>query len=103
MITTETKKAIAAACSSELENCKTYGKIYNSPHEAYAVLKEELEETEENLKATKNYLNDVWQSIRSDDKEEMRLNILSLNSYALMLIYEAVQVYAVSEKFKESF
>lgn len=103
MIAKETKKLVALACKSEVDNAKSYGEFYNSPHEAYAVLKEEIEETEENLKSVKNYMNEIWSNIRKNEKDELTLNVLTLNSYALMLIYEAMQVYAVSEKFRESF
>lgn len=103
MITKKTKELIVQACKEELRNAKTFGEFYNSPHEAYVILKEEIEETKDNLSRVENLLNDIWQNIKDNDDEELVANILTLKSYALLTVFEAVQVCAVSEKFKESF
>ena len=103
MITKKTKELITQACKAELSNAKSYGEFYNSPHEAYAILKEEVEETTDNLKSVIRLLNTIWQNIKDNDDEELVANILTLKSYALLTVFEAVQVCAVSEKFKESF
>lgn len=103
MITNETKKLVAQATLEELKNAQSFGEFYNSPHEGWAVLKEEVEEARENLAAVENYLQKAWDNIRKNDSEELTANMLSLNSFSLMLIYEALQVYAVSEKAWRSF
>ena len=41
MITNETKKLVAQATLEELKNAQSFGEFYNSPHEGWAVLKEE--------------------------------------------------------------
>lgn len=103
MITKKTKELIVQACKEELRNAKTFGEFYNSPHEAYAILKEEIEETKDNLSRVETLLNDIWQNIKDNDDEELTANIITLKSYAILTVFEAVQVCGVSEKFKESF
>lgn len=103
MITKKTKELVVQACKEELRNSKSFGEFYNSPHEAYAILKEEIEETKDNLSLVEKRLEDIWQNIKDNDDEELVANILTLKSYALLTVFEAVQVCAVSEKFKESF
>lgn len=103
MITKKTKELVVQACKEELINAKSFGEFYNSPHEAYAILKEEIEETKDNLSLVEKRLEDIWQNIKDNDDEELVANILTLKSYALLTVFEAVQVCAVSEKFKESF
>lgn len=103
MITKKTKAFIVQACKEELRNAKSFGEFYSSPHEAYAILKEEIEETKDNLSLVEKRLEDIWQNIKDNDDEELVANILTLKSYALLTVFEAVQICAVSEKFKESF
>ena len=103
MITKKTKELVVQACKEELRNAKSFGEFYNSPHEAYAILKEEIEETKDNLSLVEKRLEDIWQNIKDNDDEELVANILTLKSYAILTVFEAVQVCAVSEKFKESF
>lgn len=103
MITKTTKELVTLACKEELRNAKTYGEFYNSPHEAWAITKEELEETRDNLSRVERLLSDVWQNIKDNDDEELTANIITAKSYAIMTVYEALQVCAVLEKFRESF
>jgi ABC-type uncharacterized transport system substrate-binding protein len=103
LITKKTKELVVQACKEELRNAKSFGEFYNSPHEAYAILKEEIEETKDNLSLVEKRLENIWQNIKDNDDEELVANILTLKSYALLTVFEAVQVCAVSEKFKESF
>ena len=54
-----TKKYIESAIGSETENAvKNLGETYNSNHEGYAVLKEEVDEANDELIQIKNKLYD---------------------------------------------
>ena len=89
------KKAIYA----EVENIKnTHGKNYNSIHEGYAVLKEEIEEASEEMERIKTLLSEIWQNCRNDDVTESLGNAKKMNLYALYLMQEACQIAAVAEK-----
>lgn len=103
MITKTTKELVTLACKEELRNAKSYGEFYNSPHEAWAITKEELEETKDNLLRVEQLMADMWQNIKDNDSEELVANMITAKSYALLTVYEALQVCAVLEKFRESF
>jgi hypothetical protein len=103
MITKTTKELVKLACKEELRNAKSYGEFYNSPHEAWAITKEELEETKDNLLRVEQLMVDMWQNIKDNDSEELVANMITTKSYAVLTVYEALQVCAVLEKFRESF
>ena len=103
MITKTTKELVTLACKEELRNAKSYGEFYNSPHEGYAITKEELEETRDNLLRVEQLMADMWQNIKDNDSEELVANMITAKSYAVLTVYEALQVCAVLEKFRESF
>lgn len=103
MITKTTKELVKLACKEELRNAKSYGEFYNSPHEAWAITKEELEETKDNLLRVEQLMVDMWQNIKDNDSEELVANMITAKSYAVLTVYEALQVCAVLEKFRESF
>jgi hypothetical protein len=103
MITKTTKELVTLACKEELRNAKSYGEFYNSPHEGYAIAKEELEETRDNLNQVERLLEEIWQNIKDNDDEELVANLITAKSYAVLTVYETLQVCAVLEKFRESF
>ena len=92
---------INKAVMTETENAKkNYGDRYNSPHEGYAVLLEEVEEAVDDLTCIKNNLAVLWQSIKTNDLDSTTLT--DIEGTAQLLALEAVQIAAVCTKFKES-
>lgn len=72
---------------------------FHSAHEGYAVIREELEETEEMVEMSKKYLKFLWDSIKMDGKTKWaveRMQELSINAAC-----EAIQVAAMCQKFLE--
>ena len=93
---------INKAVMTETENAKKkYGDRYNSLHEGYAVLLEEVEEAADDLTYIKNNLSVLWQSIKTNDLKDTTL-LTDIEGTAQMLALEAVQIAAVCTKFKES-
>ena len=93
---------INKAVMTETQNAKeNYGDHYNSPHEGYAVLLEEVEEAADDLTYIKNNLGVLWQSIKTNDLKDTTL-LTDIEGTAQMLALEAVQIAAVCTKFKES-
>lgn len=91
---------INKAVMGETENAvKNYGEVYNSPHEGYAVLLEEVEEASDDLTYIKNNLGVLWQSIKTNDLDSTL--ITDIEGMAQMLALEAVQIAAVCSKFKK--
>ena len=75
-----------------------HGDGYNSAHEAYAVLLEEVQEAEEALAYVKCQLDNLWDYIRRDDDKLIGTNVLRTEHYAKELAAEAVQVAAVCRR-----
>lgn len=68
MIQDETKELINKAFCVELENAKkNYGDRYASAHEAWAVLKEEIEEVSYEYEFIGNNLLYCWNAIKSNN------------------------------------
>ena len=72
---------------------------FHSAHEGYAVIREELEETEEKVEMSKKYLKFLWDSIRMNGKTKWAVEYmkeLSINAAC-----EAIQVAAMAQKILE--
>lgn len=83
MFTEEAKKKTAEAVYAETEYAyDNYGEKYNSLHEGYAVLKEEIEEAGDEMEVLKSKLDLFWfGSVRSDEREESRIAIESIKKH----------------------
>lgn len=61
----ETEKLVNELIQAEYKNaCEKFGKKYNSLHEGYAVLLEELEEVEPNISSLKENVSILWKYIK---------------------------------------
>jgi hypothetical protein len=92
-------KTVQSDIQEELiRTSQEYGyKPFNSTHEGYAVLKEEVEESEEELERIKSKLNIVWGAVRRDEFPSESIHLLKL--HAELLACEAIQVAAMAQKF----
>lgn len=77
---------------------KVYGEDYHSNHEAYAVLLEEVEETERELDYIKNHMTMIWDAVKADNETEVKSNARIIALDAVELAKEAVQTAAVCRK-----
>lgn len=99
MFASMTEKKISEAITLEIVNAvKLHGAEYNSDHEAYAVLLEEVEETERNLDYVKNHLAMIWDAVKADDDNEVKANARIIALDAVELAKEACQIAAVCRK-----
>lgn len=99
MFSKKTETKINEAVTLEIVNaCKTYGAVYNSNHEAYAVLLEEVEETEKNLDYIKNRLSMFWDEVKQNNDNEVKSNARIIALDAVELAMEACQIAAVCRK-----
>lgn len=78
-----------------------HGKIFNSKHEAIAVLQEEFDELSEEFHLLEKRMSELWLSLR-DDSNNLMGDMRSMATPAVFLICEAVQVMAMVKKFQES-
>lgn len=104
MEATTTKNFINAATAAETENAKkNWGPTFYSEHEAWAVLKEEVEEAAEEEKTIQDCLNALWNAIRQGKQQERQKNSLSfVFQHAQALATEAVQIAAVAQKYLDT-
>ena len=81
----------------ELEEAnKVHRKYFASDHECFAVIKEELEEAEEEMNRLHNALDALWIKVKMDaDIEDI---LIDMKRICYFLISEAIQVYAMCEK-----
>lgn len=73
-----------------------HGYFLSSPHEAYALLKEEHEEIESALASLSSALNECWEAIKRDEPESKLLD--RIHTRALLVACEAVQCAGVAQK-----
>ena len=72
---------------------------FHSQHEGYAVILEEMQETEEAIRLAKIDLEIAWRNIRDDISAEVE--ICGLKERAIHAACEAIQVAAMCKKFLE--
>lgn len=104
MLANGVSELIQESIKLELENIKkNYSENYNSAHEGYAVLLEEVEEVEECLRYIRNDIKILWERVKNNFKDleniDKSAEILMVAVNAKQLAEEAVQVAAVAEKF----
>lgn len=86
----------------ELEHANSMFPPFHSLHEAYAVIKEEVEEAENDSEIVGyNFIN-LWEAIKHNDTENVLNHIAYLERNATHLIKEAVQVCAMCQKALDS-
>ena len=104
MEATLTKNFIKAAVAAETDNAKkNWGPTYHSEHEAWAVLKEEVEEAAEEEKTIQDCLGALWNAIRQGQQQERQKNSLYyILQHAQALATEAVQIAAVAQKYLDT-
>jgi hypothetical protein len=77
--------------------------LFNSTHEGYAVIKEEVEEAEAEFKYVNLTTNSMWYCVKSNNEIGALENAKILKEYAICLASEAIQVAAMAQKFIDSF
>lgn len=89
---------ISQAVENEYKKmCSTYGDKYHTEHEGYAVLKEEIEEAEEEVKIINDFFSRLWINIKKN--EHFVCELKGIKGRAELLAHEAFQVSAVCQKF----
>ena len=94
------KSDVEKLVQKELVSANQRFPMFRSDHEGYAVIKEEIEESEQALENTKVYLNLLWIGVKVNLVHER--NIKYLKRYAEGLACKAIQVAAMAQKFIDS-
>ena len=92
---------ISQAVENEYKKmCSNYGDKYHTEHEGYAVLKEEIEEAEEEVKIINDFFSRLWINIKKN--EHFVCELKGIKGRAELLAHEAFQVSAVCQKFLDT-
>ena len=95
----ELLKEVELSVKSELERANKVHPLFNSPHEAYAVIKEEAEEAEYECALIKDALSQFWSYVKCDGGAPDMLDCLDqTKEKAMNLAAEAIQVTAMAQK-----
>ena len=98
-----TEKLVNDLIQAEYKSaCEQFGEKYNSIHEGYAVLLEEVEEAEHCIKQARDKLDYIWTCIKLNRMETVKCFIDSLNTSTKDTTKELAQVGAVLMKIKNT-
>lgn len=101
MIDRNADKHLACATDCELANIrKVHGNKYNSTHEGYAVLLEEVEEAEDELERIREEMADLWQNIKQNDNTAVTDALRRISIHAYFMLQKNTQIVAVANKFR---
>ena len=99
----ETEKLVNELIQAEYKNaCENFGEKFNSLHEGYAVLLEEVEEANEDMTRIKYSLEDFWKWIKQDTKINPKDIDIVIEEYLKYCISELAQVGADLIKIKNT-
>jgi len=82
---------------------KKFSPIFHTTHEGYAIIKEEIEEAQEECKYINHELNCIWDYVKRNKIENALAHMKNVKEYAINLSAESVQVAAMAQKFIDSF
>lgn len=100
MFSEETEKLVTDAIIAEVQNARKHGEKYNSNHEGYGVLLEEIDEVNDALGFLEEHKKALWQMVKADCDSGIRIELTHILSCAIDVAKEAIQVAAVAYKFK---
>ena len=93
-----TRPIIEHCVDVELEAARKEHEDFHSLHEAYAVTLEEVEEVEDELQVTKNFMAELWADAKTDNVQYFYETLGEIEKHAVNLAAEAVQVAAMARK-----
>lgn len=91
------------AAQQELESSYVYEKEFHSLHESESVIREEIEEVEEELSRVRTSFEQLHTAMRNDAVDSYVESLCYLRQHAWDLVHEAVQVVAMANKSIDSF
>lgn len=75
-----------------------HGAAAHSPHEGYALIKEEVEEAEAEVRTLSEQLGNLWTTVRFDEEQYGPHYLNQMGRTAIMGACELIQVAAMTEK-----
>ena len=90
--------SIVRRAEAALEKTEATYPEFRSPHEAYAVIKERIEKTRNELDTTKVFLWEYWNDIKNNNSDENSVCLTSLYNHAFCCAAEALALAATAQK-----
>lgn len=94
----ELLKEVENVTLKELARANKMFPLFQSPHEAYGVIKEEQEESADESCSMAGLLNDFWNTVKNNDYEEQEEILNGLRDAAIRAASELCQVAAMAQK-----
>ena len=93
------RNKILELIEEELKDANEHYPLFRSDHEAYSVLKEEVEETRELINEIEDLMRFMWNNgVRTDNHITVENGKEAVFAYAVHLIQEAIQIAAMAKK-----
>lgn len=96
------KDKLPALVDEELAAAMKEHPLFASAHEGYAVLLEEVEETEAELQNLRFALGALWRGVKHDNGVAIGAAVTAATRAAIDLAAEAIQVAAMARKIRDS-
>lgn len=96
------KQDVGKLVQKELESANQRFPMFRSDHEGAAVILEEIEETENEMRGVNRHFASTWHSVKQDERIKAYSYINKLKNSAVNLACEAIQVAAMAQKFIDS-
>lgn len=91
------EKFVEEMIQQELKEANKSHPMFHSDHEAYAVIKEEIEEASFEFVSLENYLGNLWHKVVEDEPNKKRIYD-EMKKASIRAIQEAIQVAAMCDK-----
>lgn len=93
------REAVTGLAAQEYARAaEAHGGAASSPHEGYALIREELEEAREELDRADQFLDHLWHGVRADELQFMPHCLREIKTEAILGACELIQTAAMAEK-----
>lgn len=90
--------SITRQAEAELKKMEAASLEFRSPHEAYAIIKERIEKTRNELDRAKVFLWEYWNDIKNNNLNENSVWLTSLCEHTFCCAAEAIVLAATAQK-----
>ena len=98
----EIRSDVEKLVQKELESANQRFPMFRSDHEGAAVIYEEIEEAESEMRGVNRHFAGAWYSVKTNERSRSYQYINKIKNRAVNLACEAIQVAAMAQKFIDS-
>lgn len=99
------RKDVESLVQKELDAANKKFPLFNSPHEGYAVILEEVDELKDDIAKIEQDMPVLWRVVKGNEvnEDQGKVFIRSIKIRAILAAVEAIQAAAMCDKFQMSF